>query len=202
MLQLPEAPPFYRIISIDPGTDTMGLAWFDLNLATFEAHLRDAQTLKAGKLVRDLPFVAETLGERHARLQTHANALCNIFYQVQPHCIISEAAYMGRFVQAFESLVEFLYMLRSVVFQYDPSLALETVDSPTAKNAVGAPGKRPKGMDPKAYKAHIGECVVQTLQQSKIQVAPQINLMALDEHSVDAIAVGCYKLRSISDTIF
>ena len=198
MLQLPEAPPYYRILSIDPGSDTLGIAMFDVDLQRFEAYLLDATTLQGARAVRQMPFLTETLGDRRARLQSHAHELGQILQQVQPHAVISEAAYMGRFAQAFESLVECLYMIRGVVSQYDPALPLETVDSPTAKKAVGAPGKRPKGMDSKAYKETVRLAV---LQQTRLKISPQLNVQALDEHAIDAIAVGCYKIQCISDTI-
>ena len=198
MLQLPEAPPIYRILAIDPGSDTLGVALIDVDLHRFTATLLHASTLTASKAIRHLPFTVETFGERQARLNTHADGIRGFLYTSYPHCVISEAPYMGRFPQAFETLVECLYMLRGVVGEYDPSMCLETVDSPSAKKAVGAPGKRPKGMDKNAYKETVRQGILAT---PKLIIAPSVSVAHLDEHAIDAIAVGCYKVRCIADNI-
>ena len=198
MLQLPEAPPIYRIISIDPGSDTLGVALLELDLSTYKVTLRNAVTLKAARSLKHLPFTVETFGERYTRLQSHARDVYQILLQTQPQCVISEAPYMGRFPQAFETLVECLYMLREVVVKYDPAMCLETIDSPSAKKAVGAPGKKPKGMGKEEYKESVRKGI---LKLKRLQVAPGVDLLALDEHAIDAIAVGCYKLRCIANDI-
>lgn len=198
MLQLPEAPPFYRILSIDPGSDTLGIAMIDVDLVHHTATLTHTNTLHAGRAIRHLPFTVETFGERQARLNTHACGLRDYLFSAHPHCVISEAPYMGRFPQAFETLVECMYMLRGVVAEYDPSMCMETIDSPSAKKSVGAPGKRPKGMSKDDYK----ETVRHGIQGlSKLRLAPGITLAYCDEHAIDAIAVGCYKVRCIANDI-
>lgn len=198
MLHLPDAPPIYRILSIDPGSDTLGIAMIDVDLQHFTATLTHANTIYAGKAIRHHDFVVETFGERQARLNHHAANLRRYLYSAYPHCVVSEAPYMGRFPQAFETLVECLYMLRGVVAEYDPSLCMETIDAPTAKKVVGAPGKRPKGMDKNDYKETVRTGI---LGLGKLRLAPGVDIWRYDEHAIDAIAVGCYKVRCIADTI-
>lgn len=200
MLQLPDAPAIYRILAIDPGSDTLGVALLDLDLNTYQATLVHGGTFNANRAIRSTPFTTETFGERQARLNSHAHRLSALLSTAQPHCVISEAPYMGRFPQAFEALVECLYMLRGVVSQYDPAMCMETIDSPSAKVAVGAPGKRPKGMSKDAYKDTVRQGVL-AQSQSRLRIGADVNLYGLDEHAIDAVAVGCYKLRCIADHI-
>tara|TARA_B100000929_G_scaffold259610_1_gene223466 strand:- start:5185 stop:5784 length:600 start_codon:yes stop_codon:yes gene_type:complete len=198
MLQLPEAPPIYRILSIDPGSDTLGIALIDVDLCHFTATLVHANTLNATRAIRQFPFTVETFGERQARLNTHASGLRDYLFSARPHCVISEAPYMGRFPQAFETLVECMYMMRGVVAEYDPSMCMETIDSPSAKKAVGAPGKRPKGMSKEAYKETVRHGI---RALPKLHLAPGVLIDHCDEHAIDAIAVGCYKVRCIANDI-
>lgn len=197
MLILPESSPHYRIMSIDPGSDTLGIALFDLDLTTYKALLIWAGTLSAAKSIKEDIFTIEIFGERQARLNYLARGVREHLYTFFPNTVISEAPYMGRFPQAFETLVECLYMLRQVVHEYDPSLCLETIDSPNAKKAVNAPGKRPKGITSQEYK----ELVRQGVLHLPNLDTGNINVHLLDEHAIDAIAVGCYKLKTISDDI-
>lgn len=191
MLYMPEAPPIYRILSIDPGSDTLGVALLDVDLVNNTVTVVHAETFNAKRAIRTLDFVVETFGERQARLNTHAQGIERLLYTAYPHCIISESPFLGRFPQAFESLVECLYMLRSVVAHYDPSMCLETIDPGNAKRCVGAPTKRPKTMSKDGFKETVRLGI---RQLNHLRFAPHVNIDTLDEHAIDAIAVGCYKV--------
>lgn len=198
MLVLPEAPPIYRILSIDPGSDTLGLALIDVDLEHHTATLVHTNTLNATRAIRQMPFTAETFGDRQARLTSHAHVIRDYLGSARPHCVISESPFMGRFPQAFASLVECMYMLQAVVAEYDPGMCLETIDPPSVKKLVGAPTKRPKGMSPTDFKGTV-KTALKGL--SKLQLGQQVSLDYCDEHAIDAVAVGCYKVHCIDANI-
>lgn len=192
MLFLPDNPPIYRTVAIDPGSNTLGYAILDLNLSTGEIALMGADTLVGVKMARSHPDFAETHGDRATRLHCHEEFLKALLDDCRPNAVISEAPYMGRFPQAFMALIECLGAIRRAVISYDPYMPMETVDPPTAKKAVGAPGKG-GGKD---------------IVREKVLALPTLinatgrPLTVLDEHAIDAVAVGYYKVKGFSDFYF
>lgn len=191
MLTLPEGPPIYRIMSLDPGTDTLGVAIIDLDLRDYSATIVFANTIKGNKRARLYPEMEEDFGSRAARLHSLSVVLRELVFKMRPNCVISESPYMGKFAQAFEALVQCLGMIQGVIYEYDPTMVLETIDPPSAKKATGASGR---GGDKMAVSNAIRNLV-------KLRNATGFPIEALDEHTTDAIAVGCYKLRTIDDSI-
>ena len=187
MLVLPQINEPYRIVSIDPGTNTLGVALLEVDLVYFNITLLNAFTLNSGTNIHAFPTVLESHGERYTKLFSHSQNLLIIFNQYHPHSVICESPFLGRFPQAFEALVECKIMIRNALLSHDPSMPLETVDPPTAKLAVGAPGR---GGDKEVVKKAI-------LNLDNL-VLPNVNFIeSLDEHSIDAIAVGYYKAKQV-----
>lgn len=195
MLTLPNGSQNYRIMGIDPGTDTLGVSIVDLDIITYEAKIIFVDTLSGLKGSRRFPEFEETFGSRSAKLYSNSLALSELVNLYRPNCIISESPYMGRFAQAFEALVECLTMIRNVILKYDPYLALETIDPSNVKKAVGASGRTAKGGDK------------HTVRDALFKLKGLYNhsnkpLELLDEHSIDATAVACFKLKQIYPNIF
>lgn len=190
MLIMPDAPPIYRILSIDPGSYNLGFALIDLDVAYRTATVVSAGTFYSKGAVDSYAFLSEIQGERFTRFHYLQQAVSNLLEQSQPQWVISEAPYLGKFLQAYETLVECLSMLRQEVYQYNPALPLETVDPPSVKKAVGASGR---GKDKDMVRVALS-------QISKLHWR-ETTLATLDEHAVDAVAVGCYKIRCVSDDI-
>lgn len=188
MLYIPGGPTVYRILGIDPGTNTLGIAIVDLDLTTRIPSITMATTLNAGKEVTSYPQMIDVHGERRAKLYSHHLNLRYILQQYKPNAVISESPYMGRFAAAFEALVECLFMIRDTILEYDPSMPLETIDPPNAKKAVGASGR---GGDKDAVRKAV-------LALPGLMNNTGSSLSLLDEHAIDAIAVACYKLQTCS----
>jgi Holliday junction resolvasome RuvABC endonuclease subunit len=189
MLTLPEHENQYRIIGIDPGTNTLGVAILDVCLLEGKVTLMDAFTLVSNVSVQRHQNVLLAHGERYAKLYAHSEALRKLFGEWQPNCVICESPFLGRFPQAFEALVECKLMIRRALQLYDKSMSLETVDPPTAKKAVDAPGK---GGDKNAVRDAV-------LKLKDLITADKVDILKLDEHAIDAIAVGFFKVRQIQE---
>lgn len=191
MLVLPDGPNIYRILSIDPGTDTLGVSVLDLDLITFEASVTYVTTLKASKRLKYFVEVEESRGSRKAKLHANSIHLTEILLYFKPNTIISESPYLGKFPTAFEALIQCMEMIQGCIDNYDRSLVLETIDPPNVKKAVGAPGRGG------------GKDIVKraVLGLTKLKNSSGNDLRNCDEHSIDAIAVGCYKLNTIDTRI-
>lgn len=180
MLVIPDSCPVYRVMGIDPGTDTLGLSILDLNLIDCSIVIRQAMTVSGEKNSRRYAHYNETYGDKAARLLAHEVFLTNAMQYWMPHSIISEAPFLGRFPAAFAALIECLNSIRNAVHQYDCSLPLLTVDPPTAKKAVGVVKKGSTKDDVK----------VGIISMLGPKFKTDVNLAELDEHSIDSIAVA------------
>lgn len=184
-----EHPHEYRIVCLDPGTDTLGAGVLGLNLYSYETTVYEALTFRASNRIDPYSTNAQFSGLRYARLQAHSESLYSLLCRVNPHAVISEAPFLGRFAQSFEALVECMAMIRQTVARWNPAVPLETVDPPSAKKAVGAVISGP---DKK-------ESVRLAVLRYPLLRGPGVYLEALDEHSTDALAVGLYKVKTIKD---
>jgi len=184
-----EHPHEFRIVCIDPGTDTLGVGVLGLNLYSYETTVHEALTLRASNRIDPYSTDAQFAGLRYARLQAHSQSVYEILCRVNPHAVISEAPFLGRFAQSFEALVECMSMLRRTVAAWNPAIPLETVDPPSAKKAVGAVITGP---DKK-------ESVRLAVLRTPLIRGPGVYLESLDEHATDALAVGLYKVKQIKD---
>lgn len=186
MLILPRADELVRIMSFDPGTETLGMAISDVNLSSGVSTVVHAETFKASKYVsnRDGYLLTQEMhGDRQARLQSHSNNVFRHLYGWRPHLVISESPFMGMRAQAFEALVECVGMLRWTVQHYDPTLYFDVVSPMSAKKAVGASGR---GMD----KHDVKRRLIELCEEGQLAYIGTPPLVSLDEHSIDAIAVG------------
>ena len=177
-----EKPEPFRIVSIDPGSDTLGLAHFDYDFNTRLLSLVEVETLQGHRNAKIDPEFAETHGNRIARLRSHRRVLERYFTRVKPHKVISEAPFMGQHAAAYAALVECIAYIRFALEYYDDTVPLVLIDPPTVKNGVGAPGN--------ADKDRMRQAVLEASKHPPFINPSRIDLTVLDEHSIDAIAVG------------
>jgi Holliday junction resolvasome RuvABC endonuclease subunit len=192
MLTLPDGDDRYRIVGIDPGTDTLGAAWLEVDLVRKAIILIEAHTFDGTRMAKRYSWISPLHGDRTARLMAHEENLYLFFEYVKPHVVASEAPYMRKFPQAFQALVECMTFIRRALFRYDEYIVLEPVDPPTAKMAVGMTIK--KGSTKDDVKRAV--LALKTLENPM-----GIDLEQLDEHSIDAIAVGYWRAKLILDLL-
>ena len=176
----------YVILGIDPGTETMGVVALGVDLADLNVYAYSAMTLHASHSCEQFGVNTQTYGDRFARLNSLANSIIAQCQHFQPHSVISESPFLGRFPQSFEALVDCMSVLRRAVSSFDPALVLETVDPPSAKKAVGV---NPKG----STKEDIKNAVLRL----PIHRYPGVHFEHLEEHATDAIAVAWYRVQQV-----
>lgn len=76
-------------------------------------------------------------------------------------------------------------MMRSALFQYDPFVPLYQVDPTTVKTNVGM--KRIKGTTKDDVKEHL-------IKSNKVDWCG-IDPLSLDEHTIDAVAIGTWYMN-------
>lgn len=181
----------YRVVGIDPGTDTLGVSLIEVDLRTSELILLDSVTYRGQLLARSDPLRIEKHGDRFARLMGHRSNLLYYFQQAQPHAFACEAPYMGRFPQAYAALTECVLVIKQAVELYDPFKKLYLYDPPTVKKSVSVNGK---SGDKEAMRRAIS-------QLRDLQNPSGISFAVLDEHSIDSIAVSYCRAKELLNSI-
>lgn len=170
----------YRILGIDPGTETLGVAILDLDIHTGEIVRSIAHTLVASHSPYFNRELANVHGHKAARLEAHKLNLFHLFKTAQPSLIASEAPFYNRFrPNAYAPLVETMMVIRDALRQYDWHKHLMVLDPPRVKKAVGAKGNAKKD-----------EVQAALLKHLKVIRMDKTTFMKLDEHSVDALCVA------------
>lgn len=178
--------PCFKIIGIDPGSDTLGLSVLEVDIVTLNLISIQAQTIVGRRMFDDKGWSAQLHGDRITRIKAHQENLTVLFRQIDPLCICAESPFINiRRPSAYGALVEVITMIRNAVMDYDPWKHLYLTDPPTVKKAVGAPGNADKTV----VKAHVIK-----LLGSYYTPIDGVTIDQLDEHSIDAIAVGYSRL--------
>lgn len=180
----------YRVVGIDPGTETLGWAVIDLDLKHQQITIRAAGTYYASRLSSS-PFQDYELacGNRLQRIKLLGQAVRSLLGYYQPHRVLSESPFLGRFAASYESLTQCMMALRKAVYDYDPSTVLWGIDPISVKKNVGFEVKR------KMSKQQLKEGVRDALRKLRLNWADGVNLETLTEHAVDAIAVALWEAR-------
>ncbi len=90
---------------------------------------------------------------------------------------------MGRFPNAFGALTEIMLAIRRACWRFDPILPLNVIDPSSVKKFMGVKGtSKDKSAMTRALMA-----------KQELANPSGIPLADLDEHSIDALCVGCYQ---------
>jgi Holliday junction resolvasome RuvABC endonuclease subunit len=188
MLRVPDGySDTFTIIALDPASDSLGCAIITVDIVSLEIVSTEATTFRGSKLARNYEWVVELFGERVGRITAHEKNLLRIFKDTNPFDIVSEAPFMGRFPAAYGALVEVICAIRRAVVAYDPWKKLNMIDPPTVKLAVGA--------EVRGGKDSVRNAILRMADQLKFK--GDVPLDKLDEHSIDAIAVGFCRLQQL-----
>lgn len=190
MLLQPQGSSRYRILGIDPGTDTLGASVLEVDLVTREVVLLESSTFDGTQLARYFTNVATWHGDRAARLMAHEANLYGYMVFMQPHSVIAESPFLRKFPQAFAALTECMSHIRRAVIRYDPFMPLLQIDPPTVKLAMGV-GKKGSTKD------DVKRGLIAEIIAGRILNPNNIDIELLDEHSVDSIAVAYTRARFI-----
>ena len=190
MIFMPDGDSTLRILSIDPGSDTLGASIIDVDLNTLTATVIDSITFNASLHLKHGPqysSIEAVHGNRYARLTTHKNNLTRHMGYWKPHMIICEAPFMGLNPKSYATLVECVDAIREATYRYNPLIELYTVPPMNAKKAIGVSGRG-------KTKDDVRDAILNMVNnnQSKLCYTANTPLVMLDEHSIDSIAVGYY----------
>lgn len=194
MLIVPTEANKIRLLSIDPGTTTTGMAFFELDLINLHVQLVDALTIKANTTKDKYRHLSLIHNDRLARITFIADVFQQYLIQFQPNMVITETAHMGKYTDAFEGLIHCTSVLEYVLMNYNSNIPLEGVDATSVKKNLNA---ILRGED---SKNSVREKILELYQHGNFSTF--VDVFSLDEHSIDAIAVGWYKLTKIIEVYY
>jgi Holliday junction resolvasome RuvABC endonuclease subunit len=179
MLVIPEASPLVAtLVGHDPGSDTFGVGIMQINILSLDIVQSEAFTLKGAKLGKGT-WETEMQGEMIGRIWGIEQELYEIYRRYEPWLIGSEVPFIGRFPQAGIVLTRVMSSIHHAIRRYDPWKVLHKYEPGVVKNAVGADGRVKK--DP------VREGILKL--KPVLHYCGETPLEALDEHSIDSLAV-------------
>ena len=189
MLAIPaDSSNIVGIVSIDPGSTTTGISIINVNLDTRQIHSSQAWTINTSKLVIKDAWLENFYGNRYLRIIELEKYLIQLFNNYRPIIICAEAPFINqRFPAAGIALTEVMCSIRRAVTEYDVWCELKIIPPSSVKNGINAKGN--------ADKDEMKRCI--NLLYPDLHFIGDIPFELLDEHSVDAIAVGYTVYRSI-----
>jgi len=177
---------YFKIVSIDPGTNKVGICLMDVEFDTFKILKSTAFTVTATKLVSEDSWMSVMHSYRVARLFAIKDTLLRYFKDHKPNAIVCESPFFNsRMPGAFQPLVEILKTIRDTVIEYDDWLQLNLIDPSTIKKAVNASSFADKQSVKKAV-------------TSLVDINYEGNIDELDEHAIDALAVGYCFIKNMN----
>lgn len=186
MLMMPRsASSIASIMAFDPGTDNLGVAEIRFDVETLELVNVAAKTLVASRHTRNF-WSNDVHGDRFGRINWLEDEVVDLLFLCQPFQIAVESPFFNRMrPNAFEPLIQIKFALQRAVARYTAWKSLYEIDPPTVKKAVGAKGNADK---------HV---VREAVLKLNLPFTGPVPIENLDEHSIDAIAVGLARFEQM-----
>jgi len=182
MIDLTEEKLIYRVLGVDNGTDTVGIAVVDHHLVTGLSTVVHAETLTASRTAYTRhEGKLDARGKMQARLDVIATWFWEVLNEFDPDVIGCEAPFQHLHAHSFAALTTAIDNLSSVSFDYCTTLEFSRISPGSAKKAVCPVGQYGNS------KEHIREMIK---INRDIVLDNGLVLDDLDEHAVDAIAVA------------
>lgn len=182
MLTMPKSKENFRLLALDPGSTNLGFSLLEHSFNKEKPIVLEAKTFKLNTNDPRYKELVSLHGDKVVRLIMLRDVVLELLYEHRPHAMIIESNYMGRFANGFAALVECVSMMRAALYQYDPFIPLYQVDPTTVKVNVGM--KRIKGTTKDDVKEHL-------IKSNKVNWNG-IDPLTLDEHTIDAVAIGTW----------
>lgn len=179
----------FTLLSIDPGTGNLGTAIHTVNVKEKTIHTEVAKTYNAYRkryFNEHYDIIEERFDAVHARLKAHQDSLERLIEQHGVHVIVCESAWAGKNISAFNALVQCIVMIQHMLGKY-PTIPFVLITPNEAKYAIGMTKIKGQGKEGvvKALRA-----LLKRKPKSPLSLDRSIDLERLDEHEVDAIAIG------------
>lgn len=176
MIRRPECQVI-RILGIDPGNTTMGVALLDLSVPEMTLTLAHAYTVDSTKQYDNRHYLLEHRSERHLRQKIMSQSMTRALRFYEPDLVAIESPFMHRLPQAFAALTELMLRLEDAVEEHNVSFHITKIAPVKAKKAIGVKDIKSKSS------------VKDALKKKKVSISER-QWESMDEHSIDATVVA------------
>lgn len=179
-LEIPNGYANVTMVAIDPGSTTCGVAIYNLDTEHKKILNISAFTIEVDKLHDYTGLYQDVTTERMIRIAKLKKCISDIVTSVGAKIVVSEAPFYNRFMpMAYGALLEIVSAINQTVHEVSPELVFNSYAPQMVKMTVGAAGIK-------------GKEVIKDKLKSNLVLYPKIisDFDMLDEHSLDAIAVG------------
>lgn len=171
-----------RILSIDPGTQNLGVCFAIARLGDKQFEVQNVETIDIDRLVN---IVNSELVEDYSKYPVMYNSVyrltSELIIQFQPDWVICESPYMNsRFPLPYAILTLCTQAIHTAVKNYSTSIGFSMIDPASVKKQIGVKGNT--GDKEAVKKAVLNNPFIKS----------NLLLTDIDEHSSDAIAIGYY----------
>lgn len=178
----------YRVLSIDPGAN-FGITISEGDMGLTYLKPLHSETVDLNKWAKILyPELLEIYGSRFARIHALRHILSNVLRRWQPDFVSHENAFLNsRRVTAGIILSEYVLTIRLCIAEYDLMVPIYGYSPFEIKSAVKIKGKLSGDKD----------LVKQAINKLDDLNLSEVDVVELDEHSVDSIAIGyCFMIKN------
>lgn len=177
----------FKVLAIDPGSSNLGYSILEYNFENNTITVEKVETINVKTTDFKYKHLLDYHNERNVRMMMLKDVLEEIVVNTNPHAVIAESNYMGRFANGFAALVECVSMIRNVIYEYNPFLPLFMVDPTTVKINAGL--KKVRG----TTKEDVKVALVKGGKLNWNGFDPE----TLDEHSIDSLAIGLWYMENV-----
>lgn len=187
-LIVPDQYKSFTILGVDPGLNHTGVAVFQIDAYNRLIQSIIAFTIHTNQLADTTGIDDELHTDRIIKLYKLKHSIQETIVKVNPVVIACESPfYNTKFPMAYAALVEAIDFIQSAAIEINGNIFFRTIEPLLVKKTVGA-GMTKGKLDVKTAIANTPH----------LMRALQMNLDLLDEHSIDAIAIG-YTFLKLSE---
>lgn len=171
-----------RILSIDPGTQNLGVSFAIANLGNKTFEVINVETIDINRIVNVInQDKVESYTKYGVMVDCVYDLIANLLIQYQPDWVICESPYMNsRFPLPYALLTLCTQTINRAVYNFHPRLAFTLIDPASVKKNIGVKGNS-------SDKTAVLNAVL-----NQPMIYSKLDLSIIDEHSSDAIAIGYY----------
>ncbi len=170
----------YNLLAIDPGSNNIGIAIFNINPSTNTINSIYAFTLEIERMPETNNYDPDIYPERTMKLLKIKEVISRLLYYYIPDVVVCEAPFYNRLrPTAYGPLVEVMTVIQQCVIEYGPHIPFHKLEPSIIKKTIGA--------------GHIADkdTVRKTIQANTHLISRlTYDVNTLDEHAIDAIAIG------------
>lgn len=181
MLQVPDNYNIVSILAIDPGLNYTGVAHYQVDNKSKEILSIDSLTINTNTLKNTRWIDQEIHNERTIKLIKLKDAIQEIVLRTNPQIVVFENNfYNPSMPTAYKALIESVLTIKVAIMDINNNIPFTNIEPLLIKKTVGAL----KGVKGKEV---VKEAIMNINEISNLILH---DIDTLDEHSVDAIAIG------------